>query len=443
MKLIVIGGVAAGMSAASKLKRVNQDAEIVVYEKGNYLSYGACGLPYFVSGENADYKKMVMRTREQFEQMGMKINTRHEVVKVDPEKKQVMIKCLTEGTLFLDSYDKLVIATGATPIRPPFEGMNLKNIFVLKTIEDGISIKEAVEHQSVKNVVVVGAGYIGIEVVEAMVHRGKNVRLIELGKRILTPFDSEITDLAEAHLKDKGVAFNLGERVERFHGTETVTAVQTDQGVYEADLVVLAVGVTPATAFLKETGINLAANNAIIIDREMRTNLKDIYAAGDCAQVYHKVMEENAYLPLGTTANKCGRILGGNLNGARQKYVGTLGSAAIKVCDLELGRTGLSEDEAKKQAIDYTTVFVETKDHPPYYPNATPIWIKLLCEKGTKRILGAQTIGNKGAVLRVDIFAVAIHNNMTAPELGMTDLVYAPPFAGVWDAVHIASNAVK
>ena len=443
MKLIVVGGVAAGMSAASKLKRVNKEAEIVVYEKGTYLSYGACGLPYFVSGENSDYKKMVMRTREQFEQTGMQIFTRHEVVKIDPKKKQVMVKCLTEGTLFLDSYDKLVISIGATPITPPFEGFDLKNIHVLKTIEDGIKIKEAVEHESVKNVVVVGAGYIGIEVVEAMVHRRKNIRLIELSNRILTSFDPEITDLAQAHLKEKGVAFNLGEKVERFHGAQKVTNVQTDKGVYDADLVILAIGVTPATKFLKDTGIELAKNNAIVINREMRTNIEDIYAAGDCAQVYHKVMEENTYLPLGTTANKCGRILGGNLNGKRNKYVGTLGSAAIKVCELELGRTGLSEDEAKKQAIDYTTVFVEAKDHPSYYPDPTSIWIKLICDKKTKRILGAQTIGNKGAVLRVDIFAVAIHNNMTAPELGMTDLVYAPPFAGVWDAVHIASNAVK
>ena len=443
MKLIVIGGVAAGMSAASKLKRLNKDAEIVVYEKGNDLSYGACGLPYFVSGENDDYKKMVMRSKEQFEKMGMHVFTRHEVVKVDPSKKQVMVKNLANGSLFLDVYDKLVIATGATPITPPFEGVNLGHIHVLKTIEDGIKIKEVAEKETVKNVVVVGAGYIGIEVVEAMIHRGKNVRLIELGARILTSFDPEITDITESHLKDKGVTFNLGERVERFYGVDTVTGVQTDKGVYEADLVVLAIGVTPATGFLKDTGINLASNKAIVIDREMRTNVTDIYAAGDCAQVYHKVMEENTYIPLGTTANKCGRMLGGNLNGQRNKYVGTLGSTAIKVCDLELGRTGLSEAEAKNLAIAYTTVFVETKDHPPYYPNPTTIWIKLLCEKGTKRILGAQTLGEKGAVLRVDIFAVAIHNNMTAPELGMTDLVYAPPFAGVWDAVHIASNAVK
>ena len=443
MKLVVIGGVAAGMSAASKLKRAHSNAEIAVYERGNYLSYGACGLPYFISGENDDYNKMLMRSKEQFEQAGIKVQIAHEVVKVDPKKKQVMVKCLTTGSLFLDGYDKLIISTGASPIVPPFEGVGLKQIHVLKTIEDGIKIKEICERHDVQNIVVVGAGYIGVEVVEAMVHRGKHVRLVELAPRILTSFDPEITDITENHLREKGVHLNLSEKVVKFVGDEAVTGVVTDQGRYPADLVILSIGVKPNTSFLKDTGINLADNGAIVIDREMKTNVADIYAAGDCAEVYHQVTEENSFLPLGTNANKCGRILGENLAGGKKKYIGTLGSAGIKVCDMELGRSGLSEPEAIKAGFEVTTVFVETMDTPPYYPGSQPIWIKLICEKQTKRILGAQTLGFKGAVLRVDIFAVAIHNKMTAPELGMTDLVYAPPFAGVWDAVHIASNAVK
>ncbi|WP_077210985.1 CoA-disulfide reductase [Bacillus dakarensis] len=443
MKLVVIGGVAAGMSAASKFRRLNPDAKIVVYEKGSYLSYGACGLPYYVSGENDDYTKMIARTKEQFEAMGMEIHLQHEVVKVVPEKKQVMIKDRYSNKLFIDTYDKLMVSTGTIPLIPPFPGRDLANIHVLKTLEDGIVLKKIADQPSIKDVVIVGGGYIGIEVVEAMLRLGKRVRVVELADRILRTFDSELTEMAEQELVEHGVELNLGEKVEGFIGTDTVQAVQTDKGQYRADLVLLSIGVKPATKFLDGSGISLAENGAVIIDREMRTNVKDVYSAGDCAQVYHKVMEENAFIPLGTNANKCGRLAGANMAGQHQKYVGTLGSAAIKVCNLEMGRTGLSEFEAQNLAIDYSTVFVKSADHPGYYPDQTPIWIKLICEKRTRRILGAQAIGQKGAVLRIDIFAVAIHNGMSADELGMTDLVYAPPFAGVWDAVHIACNAVK
>lgn len=443
MKLVVIGGVAAGMSAASKLIRMNKDARIVVYEKGKTLSYGACGLPYYISGENDDYTKMIARTKEQFEEMGMEIFPQHEVVNIVPDKKQVMIKDIVKNEIITESYDKLMISTGTIPIIPPFPGVELSNIHVLKTLEDGIRLKEIANNLKIKDVVIVGGGYIGIEVVEAMLRLGKIVRVIELSDRILNTFDPELTELAEKELTTKGIQLNLGEKVEGFVGDNIVKAVQTDKGEYPADLVLLSVGVKPATKFLEGSGIALAKNGAVIIDREMRTNITDVYSAGDCAQVYHRVMEENTFIPLGTNANKCGRIAGANIAGGHTKYVGTLGSAAIKVCDLELGRTGLSEEEAKNLAYDYTTVFIKSADHPSYYPNQTPIWIKLICDKRTRRILGAQAVGNKGAVLRIDIFAVAIHNNMTADELGMTDLVYAPPFAGVWDAVHIACNAVK
>lgn len=443
MKLVVIGGVAAGMSAASKLKRMNSDAEVVVYEKGGFLSYGACGLPYYVSGENDDYTKMIARTKEQFERMGIDTFLQHEVVKIDPKRKQIMIRNLGNGDVFLDHYDKLMIATGTMPMIPPFKGLDLDHIFVLKTLEDGIKLKKAANRGEIQDVVIVGGGYIGIEVAEAMRRLGKNVQIIEQANRILTPFDKEITSLAEKELMNQQVNLNLNERVEGFIGNGRVEAVQTNKGTYHADLVLLSIGVKPATKFLEGTGILVAANGAIIVDREMRTNIPDVYAAGDCAQVYHKVMEENTYIPLGTNANKCGRIAGANIAGEHMKYTGTLGSAALKIFDLEMARTGLSERDVQNLAMKYTTVFVESADHPAYYPNQTSIWIKLICDERTKRILGAQAIGPKGAVLRIDMFAIAIQNKMSADELGMTDLCYAPPFAGVWDAVHIASNAVK
>ncbi|GAA0724778.1 CoA-disulfide reductase [Clostridium malenominatum] len=443
MKVIVIGGVAAGMSAASKIKRMDKDAEIVVYEKGSFLSYGACGLPYYVAGINDDYTKMIARTREEFEKTGIKTNLRHEVVKIIPEQKQVLVKDLENKKLFIDSYDKLMISTGTTPIVPPLKGKDLKGVYVLKTLEDGMILKKAVEASDVQNVVIVGGGYIGIEVAETLKHTGKDVRVVELAPRVLQPFDEEITNMVEEIMVQSGIKLNLTEKVEEILGSDKVKGVRTDKGTYEADLVVLAIGVRPATDFVKDSGIALGRNGAIIIDREMRTNISDIYSAGDCAEVYHKVKEENAFIPLGTTANKCGRIAGENILGKHNKYVGTLGSAAIKVLDYELGRTGLSEKEAIDLAIDYKTVFVKAFDHPPYYPDPTPLWIKLIYEERSGRILGAQAIGKKGAVLRIDMFAIAIHNNMTTSDLGMTDLCYAPPFAGVWDAVHIACNAAK
>lgn len=443
MKLLVIGGVAASMSAASKLRRMDDQAEITVYEKGRFLSYGACGLPYYISGENDDYRKMIARTQEQFSERNIKTHLQHEVLKVDTNKKEITVKDLTSGEIFSDRYDKLMIGTGTFPIMPPFPGAGLENVHVLKTMEDGMALKEISGKSEVKDVVIVGGGYIGIEVVEAMKTLGKNVRVIEMGERILAPFDKEITDIAEKEIRDHGVELNLGEKVESFIGNGKVESVKTHKGTYKADLVLVAVGVKPATKFLGGSGIELAENGAIIIDREMRTNVEGVYAAGDCAQVYHRLLEENDYIPLGTNANKCGRLAGANIAGSHEKYVGTLGSAAIKIFDMELGRTGLSEEDAKKLGLAYTTEFVKAADHPGYYPNQTPIWIKLICEKGTNRILGAHAIGNKGVVLRIDVFAVAIHNKMTAEELGMVDLCYAPPFAGVWDAVHIASNAAK
>ena len=443
MKLVVIGGVAAGMSAASKLKRINKDAGVIVYEKGNVLSYGACGLPYFVSGENDDYKKLIARPKEHFEKMGIEVCLRHEVVKVVPEKKQVMVKDLENNKLFIESYDKLMISTGSTPIIPPLPGVELENIFVLKTLDDGIRLQEVASQPHIKNIAIVGAGYIGIEVAEAMRTLGKNVKVIELSDRSLRTFDQEITEIAETELRKQGVELHFGEKVEGFSGTNKVEAIITDKNKYSTDLVLLAIGTRPATRFLKGSGIALAKNGAVIIDREMRTNVEDIYSAGDCAEVYNRVTEENAFIPLGTNANKCGRIAGANIAGSHIKYIGTLGSAAIKVFDLELARTGMSELDAQNLAIDYETVFVKGTNHPGYYPNQSPIWIKLIYEKRTRRILGAQAIGPQGVVLRIDVFAVAIHNNMTTDELGMTDLCYAPPFAGVWDAVHIASNAAK
>ena len=443
MKVIIIGGVAAGMSAASKISRMDQAAEIVVYEKGGFLSYGACGLPYYVGDFNDDYRRMIARTKEQFEKNGIVCHLHHEVVKVDVYSKKIIIKDIKNNRQFEDSYDKLMISSGAMAVMPPFTGSHLIGVHTLKTMEEGIFLRAYAKSEQIKNITIVGGGYIGVECAEAFLHLGKNVRMIEAADRILMPFDYEISEHAKRELIDKGVKIHLEEKVKAFHGNMTVEKVETDKGIYDADLVIVAVGVRPATKFIEDTGIKLAKNGAIIVNRKLETSMKDIYAAGDCILVYNESLKEDSYLALGTVANKCGRIAGANIAGASEEFIGALGSAAIKVCDLELGRTGMGEADAKRKGIDYKAVIVQAYDHPAYYPNPTPIVIKIIYEAKTRKLLGAQTCGYKGAVLRVDVFAVAIHAEMTTDELGMTDLIYAPPFAGVWDAIQIACNAAK
>ena len=443
MKIVIIGGVAAGMSAASKIVRMDKNAEVTVYEKGGFLSYGACGLPYYVGDFNDDYRKMIARTKEKFTEMGIATFLHHEVLRVDSDSKTVTVKNLQTGQSFVDRYDKLMIATGASAIIPPIEGKEMMGIHVLKTMEDGIFLREYAKNPSIQNVVIVGGGYIGVECAEAFLHLGKKVRVIEATEHILAPFDLEISELAKKELIENGVELHLVEKVTKFLGNFSVEKVETDRGVYQADLVIIAVGIRPNTSFLSDTKIERSQNGAILVNRKLQTSISDIYAAGDCILVHDNSMNESTYLALGTVANKCGRIAGKNMAGGDESFIGALGSAAIKVCNLELARTGVSEKDAKRLGMNYKTVVVAAYDHPAYYPNPTPITFKIIYEKDSKKILGAQACGKKGAVLRIDVFAVAIQAGMTVEELGMTDLVYAPPFAGVWDAIQIACNAAK
>lgn len=443
MKVIIIGGVAAGMSAAAKLKREKREAEIVVYEKGDYVSYGACGLPYYISNVNDDYRKMLIRSVEEFENSGINCKLHHEVLAVNPAEKKVQVKDLKTGTVFLDSYDKLMVASGARSASPPFPGIELEGVMSLRTMNDGHLMKEKAMDKGVKNVIIVGAGFIGIELAEAFRELDKNVTVIEMQDHILNNFEPEIESIAIKELIDNKINLRLGEGLVELKGEGHVNQVVTTKGVYDADMVVLALGIKPNTEMLKDTGVNLAKNGAVIVDREMRTSVEDIYAAGDCAEVYHYVMQQNTFIPLGTNANKCGRIAGSNLAGKHIEYQGTLGSTAIKIFNVEMAKTGISQNEALSIGIESGSSFIETFDHIQYYPGQSPLWIKVIYEKETKRILGAQAVGNKGAVLRIDVFAAAIQGNMTTEQLGMTDFCYAPPFAGVWDAVNIACNAAR
>lgn len=447
MKIVIIGGVAAGMSAAAKASRLNKDAELVIYEKTDIVSWGACGLPYYVGNFYEDPNNMIARPVHKFLEAGMNIKIKHEVIKVDAEKKEITVKNLVTGEIFNDNYDKLMVATGAHAIMPPIKNLSTKGVYTLKDYSDGIILKEEMMKEENQEIIVVGAGYIGIEVVEAAKNLGKrNVRLIQLGDRVLMEsFDKEITDVMEEEIRShEGVNLHLEESVlEIIEEDGKVKGVKTNKGEYNADLVVVATGVRPNTAFLKDTGIEMLPNGALVIDEHGKTSIDSIYSAGDCATVYHLVREENVFIPLATTANKIGRVVGENLAGVETVFKGTLGSAAVKVMDVEAGRTGITEAEAVKKGINYKTVFVKDKNQTNYYPGQEDIFVKLIYNAETRVLLGAQIAGKKGAVLRVDALATAIYSKLTVDEIGMMDFCYAPPFARTWDVMNVAGNVAK
>ena len=446
-KIIIIGGVAAGMSAASKAKRIDKSLDITVYEMTDAISWGACGLPYYVGDFYPDASLMVARTHEEFKKEGITVKTKHKVENIDFKNKKVFVKNLNENTIFEDNYDELVIATGASSTSPKdIKNLDAEGVYNLKTFNEGLEVKKELMKKENENIIIIGAGYIGIEIAEAALKLGKNVRIFQHSARILNKtFDKEITDLLENHIREhEKVSLHLNEsplEVKTFENK--VIGLKTDKNEYSANLIIVATGVKPNTEFLKDTDIELFANGAIIINRFGETNIPNVYAAGDCATVYHSVLEKNVYIALATTANKLGRLIGENLTGANKAFIGTLGSAGIKVLEFEAARTGITEQEAKDNNINYKTVFVDGEDHSAYYPGGEDVYIKLIYNADTKILLGAQVAGKRGAALRADSLAVAIQNKMTVQELANMDFLYAPPFSTTWDIMNVAGNVAK
>ena len=444
MRVIVIGGVAAGASVAAKARREIKDGEIVVYEKTDTVSFGACGLPYYIGNCFSDPNFMIARTVEDFKETGVEIKTFNEVKEVDFLNKKIKIKDLKNNRVYEDKYDKLVIATGSIPIIPPIKNIELENVFTLKTLEDGLKLKGKLLSDEIKDITIVGAGYIGLELADTMSKLGKNIRIIQLDEDIMPEsFDKEMTEIMKEELSNKSIDLKLNEYVVELGGDKKVQRVITNKGEYNADLVVIATGVKPNTSFLDKDEIELMNNGAIKVDNFGRTNIDDVYAVGDCAAIPHFVLEDNVYMALATSANKLGRIIGENLGGNKSKYPGTLGTAGLKLLDLECARTGITEKLAKELGYDYKQVFIKDKNQTNYYPGQEDIFIKLIYDKNSKKILGGQIVGKKGAALRINTLAAAIYNGMTTKELGMLDLLYSPPFARTWDVLNLAGNVAK
>ena len=444
MNYLILGANAAGLSAAVRIVKLDPSATITVLEKTDVVSFGGCGIPYYVGGEFDEIERMTARPLHEFSKLGIDIRVFHTAVGLDVASKKVTALDSQTGQSVSLAYDKLLITVGASPAIPPIQGLGVKNVHTMHSKADAITLLNLLP--SIERVVIIGAGFIGLEAAEAFKHQGKQVTLIEYADRVLArTFDEETTRLLEQELRRNDVQLQLSEQVIALQSRDgTVTSVETNKGNYPADLVLVAAGFKPNTAFLREIGLHLSKEGAIVIDDQCRTNLPDIYAAGDCATVPHKVSGD-VYIPLATSANKLGRIAGEVMGGKASRFIGTLGSSGIRVFDLEAGRTGITEAEAVRRSLDYSTVVIKDKNRTDYLPNQSEMWVKLIYDKQSRKLLGGQLCGRYlgGAVHRVDALAVAIYSGLTVDELGFMDFVYAPPFARTWDVLNIAGNVAK
>jgi len=441
---VIIGGDAAGMSAAMQIVRNDKEAKVVTLEKGEIYSYAQCGLPYVISGVIASTKKLIARDISTFrDKYGIDAKTHHEVTKIDTENKIVHGIHTSENQAFQYKYDRLLIATGVRPAMPDWEGNNLQGVHLLKTIPDAHRILETLQEQNAEQVTIIGGGAIGLEMAETFVELGKKVRMIERNEHIGTIYDAVMAAYIHEEAAKYNIEILINENVKAFKGKEKVEFVETDKGTYKTDLVLVSVGVQPNTEFVNGTAIHTNKKGAIEVNAYMQTNVEDIYAAGDCATHYHIIKETHDHIPIGTTANKQGRLAGLNMVDKRRAFKGTLGTSIIKFMGLTLARTGLSEKEASGLKIPYKTVKVDTTSMAGYYPNATALYVKLLYRSDTKQLLGGQVIGEEGVDKRIDVIAMALFHKMSIHDLEDVDLSYAPPYNSVWDPVQQAARRAE
>lgn len=443
MRYVIIGGDAAGMSAAMQIVRNSSDHEIITLERGSTYSYGQCGLPYVVSGKIESTEKLIARSAETFqEKYGINTKIQHEVTAVDPKNKTVSGTDLKTNKPFEFSYDRLLIATGVDPIIPDWDGINLSGIFSLKTIPDTKAIMDYL-NKDIKNVTIIGGGYIGLEMVESFAHLGKRVRLIQRGDQVANIFDPDMAKLIHEEAKKQGVEICFEESVTSFKGENKVQKVITDKNEYLTDLVLVAIGVKPNTTFLENSGLATNNRGVIKVNPYMQTNIEDIYAAGDCATQYHRIKQLDDHIPLGTHANKQGVIAGLNMINQTKTFKGVLGTSVLKFFDLTLARTGLSEKEANELHFPYETIIIRSTDVAGYYSKENKMTIKLVYHSENNLILGGQIIGTAGVDKRIDVLATALYHSMTMDELLDLDLSYAPPYNSVWDPLQQAARKLK
>lgn len=441
-KLVIIGGDAAGMTAASKVRREQPNREIVVFEKSQYTSYSACGIPYYISQIVQSYQDLIVRTPETFrEKYNIDVRTLHKVLAIDAQNKRVKVLDKLKNVEFWEEYGQLLIATGAQSYCPDVPGYTDKGIFGISTLKSGIRLESYLQEHKPKKAVIIGGGYIGLEMAEALLIRGLEVALVNRSFEVMNTLDPDMGALVSQAMRNLGVTLHLGEELKGFgQKNGKVSTVITDKQTIETDIVVLGMGSSPNTGFLQGSGIELGAKGAIKVNKHMQTNSKDVYAAGDCTETYNIVSGEHMHIALGTIANKTGLVAGANLVGENVVFPGVVGTAVCKVCSYEVARTGLQEKNLKKLGIAYETIIIDSKTRAAYYPGSKKITVKLLAEKGTGRLLGGQIIGEEDAAKRIDVVATALTHKLTLQNLIDLDLSYAPPFSLVWDPVQLAAR---
>lgn len=441
-KIVIIGGVAAGAKIAAKSRHLNPDAQIDIYTDDTHVSYSACGLPFFIEGNFADYQMLLARDVEEFEKENIHIHLLNKVTKILPEKKQIIVLDLEKKQEFTVDYDKLAITTGARPFIPPIKNVGLKNVFTLRTIEDGINIKEKV--LASKHAMIIGGGYIGIELLEAFVKQGLNVTMVEFAPRIMPIFDDDISDLIKGYILERSgqnVEIINSDSVVELVGDSSVTGFKTKNGLeFSTDFVIVATGVKPNVEVAVDAGIEIGETGAIKVNNKMQTNIPDIYAAGDCVEKTQIVSKTPTWVPLGSTANKEGRCAALNMCGQEDYFDGILGSAVTRYFGLTMSITGLTEKQALKLGYEPVSVVITKLDKVGYMPEAKNITIKLIADKKTRMLLGAQAIGCGDADKRVNTIAAALTNPMTVDDFMSTDLTYAPPYSPSIDPLLTAAE---
>lgn len=444
-RLVVVGGDAAGMSAASQARkrRGPDELEVVAFERGRSTSYSACGIPYWIGGAVTDREHLVSRTPEQHRRNGIDVRVRTEVVAIDVAARKVRARELDGGAEYDEPFDDLVYAAGSVPMRPPVPGIDAPGVYGVQTLDDGEALRAELDGGRAERVVIVGGGYIGLEIAEACRARGLEVTVVDLSATPVGTFDPDVGAFIADAVRALGITLVLSEAVSEIEtGPDgRAVAVHTAAGRrLPADLVVLGLGVRPNVALAREAGIPLGTSGGIAVDHLMRTRAPHVWAAGDCVESVHRLSGQRVVVALGTHANKQGRVAGINIGGGYATFPGVIGTAITKVCDLEVARTGLSEREAEEAGYRFVTASVDSTTRAGYFPGAKPIRLKLLAEKRTGQLLGAQIVGREEAAKRIDVLAAAIWNEMGVDEILSLDLAYAPPFAPVWDPVLIAAR---
>jgi NADPH-dependent 2,4-dienoyl-CoA reductase/sulfur reductase-like enzyme len=441
-RVVVVGGVAAGMSAASQIRRRSPSTKVVVLERGDAISYGACGMPYNIEDPQRSIDDVVVLTAEDARtKRGIDVRLRHEATAIDLDRKTVTVADLDGGGDVHEPFDALVIATGARAVRLPLQGFDLHGVQVLRDLGDGRAIKTALE-AGPENAVIIGAGYIGMEMAHVLTSRGLQVTVVERLPQILPEWHADTVKIVEEKLAANGVVTHTGVTVE---GAEAgadgrVARVVTDSGPFDADLVLVAAGIRPNVEIAAAAGLRVGDTGAIWVTQNQQTSHDLVWAAGDCAEAYHRVLRRNYWLPLGTTANKQGRIAGANIVGAGQRFKGIVGTCGFVVFDLEVARSGLGNEEARREGFDPVSVTIRQGSKAHGMPGLTPIQVSLVADRETGLLLGGEIVGTEGAALRINILATALASHMTVADLQSQDLVYAPPFAPVWDPVLVAAN---